>query len=166
MFYFLRISTGRFLTFLVDRLTAALCIQSSSQHHPPANLHLNTDVCPLRHRYWAGYGGSSRQFNFNVLNQVVACDSQFTSASWEAAGKWVFRTFTMYTWGSARNLRWKWNIFSFKYSYLEANRNQEWKFTSDLNLLFVFCIRNYSHFILDWNNFKTMFVCIFLIYFI
>ena len=67
---FSRISTGRFLTFLVDRLTAALCIQSSSQHHPPANLHLNTDVGPLWHRYSAGYGGSLRMFTFNFLNRL------------------------------------------------------------------------------------------------
>ena len=33
--------------------------------------------------------------------------------------------------------------------WLKADSTQEWIFTSDLNLLFVFCIRNYSHFILD-----------------
>ena len=68
---FSRISTGRFLTFLVDRLTAVLCIQpSSSQHHPPANLHLHTDVGPLWHRYQAGHGDSSRMFIFYLLNMV------------------------------------------------------------------------------------------------
>ena len=67
---FSRISTGRFLTLEIDRLKSALCIQSSSEQHPPANLHLNTDVGPLRHQYRAGFGGSSRMFTFNFLNRL------------------------------------------------------------------------------------------------